>query len=171
MNDLTAPWSWSMESIQSLEAFPAQTVQSNTVFVPGMWSWDQFFFLWSRWTFHSDNLPTGQGRHKWDFITASQIHPSPAGCLLLGLPHCPALSVLDWITDTEGGSCSTILATLKHFPQTTVSITSSPQTTVIPASLLLSAFPGAPLYSCQKHCFPRWWLLCPHTSTQSAALL
>lgn len=108
-----------------------------------MRSLHQFFFLWSRGTFHSDNLHTGQGRQNWDFITASQIHPSPAdhlhlSLLLLGLSTLPSTvsadapsrtllpsQPLSWTGSlTQRGFSSTILATFKHFPQITTSIIS-----------------------------------------------
>lgn len=91
-------------------------------------------------------------------------------CPLQDSPPSLSVSVLDWIT--ERGFSSTILATFKHFPQITISITSSPHAAVTPSLLTsLSAFPGASLYSCQKHHFLCWSLLCPCISTQSAALL
>lgn len=143
LNDLTALWSWTCGVNTVIRSLPNSNSKKQHCIFAGMRSLHQFFFLWSRGTFHSDNLHTGQGRQNWDFITASQIHPSPAdhlhlSLLLLGLSTLPSTvsadapsrtllpsQPLSWTGSlTQRGFSSTILATFKHFPQITTSIIS-----------------------------------------------
>lgn len=128
--------------------------------------------------FHSDTLPTGDREQELGCDHCTQDLPCPADHPPLSLqpwelpqasaqccpcrchiqnPHPPSQS-LSWtgpLTERERGYFSTT-AIFKHLPPViNVCLISSPHTAVMPSLLtLLSAFPGASLYSCQKHHFP-----------------
>lgn len=66
-----------MELIQSVGASPAQAAHSNTLFIPGMRSRDQFLFLRLREGESFTQTPYLQGTENknWDVTTAPKIYP------------------------------------------------------------------------------------------------